>query len=49
MVEGIRNLVLMVGGGDARLLAPRALDFGDESQMEREHVVNSVVNMYECI
>ena len=35
MVEGIRQLVLRVGGGDARLLAPRAPDFGDQSQIER--------------
>ena len=49
MVEGIRQLVLRVGGGDARLLAPRAPDFGDQSQIERERVVDSVVNVYECI
>ena len=45
MVEGIRALVLRVGGGDARLLAPRAPEFGDENQKERERVVNSVVNV----
>lgn len=44
MVEGIRT-VLGVGGGDARLLAPRAPDFGDESQIERARFVNSVVNV----
>ena len=33
MVEGIPPLVLRVGGGDARLLAPRAPEFGDESQI----------------
>ena len=44
-VEGIRPLVLRVGGGDARLLAPRAPEFGDESQIERERAVDSVVNV----
>ena len=45
MVEGTRALVLRVGGGDARLLAPRAPEFGDESQRERERVVYYVVNV----
>ena len=45
MVEGTRALVLRVGGGDARLLAPRAPEVGDESQRERERVMNFAVNV----
>ena len=44
MVGGTRALVLRAGGGDARLLAPRAPELEDESQIERERVVNCVVN-----
>ena len=45
MVEGTRALVLRVGGGDARLLAPQVPEVGDESRVERERVVDCVVDV----